>query len=227
MLKWHFLATHSCRAKIFIDEWDTIKKDFSWIMPKAFLKYQCSDTIFASSSRKQLSDELSNALVTHQIDFLKNVWKNNETFLNGYTPDYGETDTEEMFQLINSFTILDFAREIASKKFNTVDRDLDQKVKNLILTNDFNLKTLLAKHASQAIDHYSDKELAVLVANKRITDFKHSLNLRITSDMDELGTQKWINQQDKKNETALGIIPSYNELFAKKSLPEVFSRNRL
>tara|TARA_B100001057_G_scaffold216046_1_gene216338 strand:- start:2167 stop:7755 length:5589 start_codon:yes stop_codon:yes gene_type:complete len=227
MLKWHYSATHSVRAKIFIEEWDTIRKDFSWIMPKAFLKYQCADTIFATSTRKQLSDELSNALVTYQIDFLKAAWKNNAPFLNGYIPDYGETDTEEMFQLVNSYTILDFAREIASKKFKFSGEDLDRKIKNLVLTNDFNLKSLLAKHALQAIDHYDDKELAVLVANKRITDFKHSLNLRITSDMDELGTQKWIKQQDKKNESALGSIPSYNELFAKKSLPEVFSRNNM
>ena len=227
MLKWHLLATNSIRAKVFVEEWDTIRKGFSWIMPKAFLKYQCADTIFATSSRKQLSDELSIALVTHQINFLKAAWKNKAPFLNGYIPDYGETDTEDMFQLVNSYTILDLAREIASKRFGFAGEDLDRKVKNLILTNDFNLKSLLAKHALEAIDHYSDKELAVLVANKRIKDFKRSLDLRITSDMDELGTHKWIIQQDKKNEASLGNIPSYNELFAKKSLPGVFSRNKI
>ena len=77
----------------------------------------------------------------------------------------------------------------------------------------------------KAISHYKDTELAVLVANKRVNDFKRSLRLRVTSDMDSLATQAWIEHQDLRNEGALEKIPNFEELFAQKSIPEVLERS--
>ena len=74
--------------------------------------------------------------------------------------------------------------------------------------------TALAKHAKSALTRYDDSEIAVLVANKRLTDFKKALALRNVISMDSPGTYSWIMFQSEKNRVALGTIPSFDELFA-------------
>ncbi len=225
MLEWHREATHSVRASVLLDEWENTKKDILWIMPKSLLKYQCADAIFAGVSRKDLEEELSIALVNHQISKLKTAWKSGKPFMNGETPKFGETDTDEIYSLINSYTVLDFAYEISSRYSEIPAKDSDEAARNLVMTEDFALMSSLSKHAKKAISHYDNTELAVLVSNKRVNDFKRSLRLRVTSEMDSLATQAWIEHQDLRNESALEKIPNFEELFAQNSFPEVLERS--
>ena len=48
--------------------------------------------------------------------------------------------------------------------------------------------------------------------------------MRANMCMDSPGTYAWIMFQDGKNRTALGEIPSFDELFAKSALPQVMAR---
>ncbi|MEL7266927.1 MAG: glutamate synthase large subunit, partial [Planctomycetota bacterium] len=192
--------------------------------PKALLKYQDADAILAANTRKELVDELSTALSRHQISILKEAWKSGRPVIGGEIPDYGETDTDQMYRLLNQYTVLEMALKIADRRFGNVPLDRDKHAKNLILTEDFQLMSELAKHARTAIQDYDDHGIACLIAYKRVSDFKRALSLRTTTPMDSPGTYGWISLQDEKNEQALGKIPSFDELFAHQAVPDLVSR---
>ncbi|MEM1110174.1 MAG: glutamate synthase-related protein, partial [Planctomycetota bacterium] len=224
MLRWHVEATGSKRAAWLLDDWEHTRQHLCWIMPKALLQYQDSDAILAARSRKDLTEELASALSNHQIGTLKAAWKDGDPVFGGATPGYGETDTPEMLRLLNAYTVLEMAQVLATKRTGDVGDFRDQIARNLVLTEDFGLMTELAKHAKQALADYDDHQLAALVADKRLGDFKRSLRLRTNLAMESPGTYTWIFYQDGKNRDILGTIPSFDELFAQHALVDVAAR---
>ena len=82
----------------------------------------------------------------------------------------------------------------------------------------------LAKHAKKALNVYNDLEIAALVANKRLKDFKKALSLRNIISMDSPGTYSWILHQNKKNKEVLGLIPNFDELFAGVAIADLVNR---
>ncbi|MEM8571993.1 MAG: glutamate synthase-related protein [Pseudomonadota bacterium] len=224
LLEWHAEATGSGRAKDILSDWPAAKAHLAWIMPKALLLYQDADAILAARSRKELIEELSSALAAFQIAELKAAWKQESPVHSGTVPGYGEMDTENMFRLLNSYTVLEHAQSIAAKRVGREEAARDKMARNLVLTEDFALMSALAKHARKAVDDYDDNGLATLVANKRLTDFKRALSLRNILSMDSPGTFAWILHQDAKNRANLGEIPSFDALFAQNALPDVVAR---
>lgn len=227
LLEWHYEATGSARAEHMLTYWDQERGKFAWVMPKALLQYQDSDAILAAKTRKELVEELATALSGHQVNKLKSAWKSGQPVRLGATPAYGETDTEEMFALLNSYTVLEAAQALARKRVGGQDSDpaVRKATRNLILTEDFALMMQLAKHARAAVAGYQDGELAALVANKRLGDFKTALSLRNILSLDSPGTYGWILHQSAKNRDQLGRIPSFDELFAQNALPEIAARH--
>lgn len=61
----------------------------------------------------------------------------------------------------------------------------------------------------------------MLIADKRITDYKAALAQRNVRSTDSLGTYGWILHQDAKNLLSMGRLPSAEELFAHKVIPVV------
>ncbi len=94
-------------------------------------------------------------------------------------------------------------------------------MRNLVLTEDYYLIQKLQKYARDAVDGFTDENLAVFVANKRITDYKAALTQRNVLSMDSPGTYGWILHQDAKNVERIGRLPSFEELFAAQSIPDV------
>ena len=225
LLEWHLEATGSKKARALLADWDTTRGHMAWIMPKALLQYQDADEILAARSRKELVEELATALATHQIAQVKAAWKRGKPVHSGKTPGYGDRDTEEMFRLLNSYTVLEQAQVLADKRGGASKLERDKIARNLILTEDFALMTALSKHARKAVDTYDDAGLATLVANKRLDDFKRALALRNILSMDSPGTYAWILHQNAKNRAALGEIPSFDALFAQNAVPDVASRH--
>ncbi|MEM1163607.1 MAG: glutamate synthase large subunit, partial [Pseudomonadota bacterium] len=226
LLTLHHEATGSAKAKELLENWETAQADFAWIMPKALLQYQDADEILAARSRKELVEELSTALAAHQIAELKAAWKRENPVLRGVTPGIGETESQSMYRLLNSYTVLEMAQTLAAKRLDGgADRiALDKSARNLVLTEDFSLMSGLSKHAKQAIDGYDDAGMATLVAHKRLMDFKRTLSMRNILSMDSPGTYSWIVHQSGKNRDALGMIPSFDELFCHQALPDLVAR---
>ena len=226
LLEWHLDATGSIIAKELLEDWDNKLSKIVWVMPRALLQYQDSDAILAYKSRKELVDELSDALASYQVNELKIAWKRNSFILNGATPNSGINNESKMFRLLNSYTVLEMAQLLVRKKLGKdISKEyFDKSVRNLILTEDFALMTALSKHARTALSGYNDKEIATLVANKRLTDFKQTLSMRNVLSMDSPSTYSWILHQGRKNLSALGEIPSFDELFAMTSVKDIMTR---
>ncbi|RWR27653.1 glutamate synthase large subunit [Sinirhodobacter populi] len=223
LLEWHHAATRSTKAEWLLANWAAESAHFAWALPRALLQYQDADEILKAKPRKDLLEELASALVAHQIRKLKKAWRHDAPVLRGQAPDYGETDTEGMFALLNQWTVLEAAQQIASGRLKQpVDHPATRKAaKNLILTEDFALLSRLLKRGREAVQDYSDPELAALVANKRLSDYKQALSLRNILSMDSPGTYGWILDQDRRNRRALGEIPSFDALFARNSLNDI------
>ncbi|MEM6848704.1 MAG: glutamate synthase-related protein, partial [Pseudomonadota bacterium] len=224
LLTQHFEATRSRRAEVLLRDWDRERANFVYIMPKALLQYQDAEAILASKPRKALIEELAVGLATMQVAKLKEGWKSGQPVMGGRVPGYGEVDTEDMYRLLNNYMVLDTAQALALKRLKPgTDRtapEAQSATRNLILTEDFALMTALMKHARDAVGEYTDQELAVMISNKRLMDFKQALSLRNILSMDSPGTYGWIMHQDQKNVAAIGTIPSFEELFAGKTLPQ-------
>ncbi|MEM9223696.1 MAG: glutamate synthase-related protein, partial [Pseudomonadota bacterium] len=224
LLGWHYDATKSAKAEAILADWDTKMENFVFVMPQALLQYQDADAILAAKPRKGLIEELATGLASTQVAQMKRAWQSGGPILDGRVPDYGDVDTHEMFRLLNGWLVVDTAQTIALARLpKGTERHspMAQKAtRNLILTEDFALMSGMLRHAREAVSEYSDQELAVMISNKRLADFKKALSLRNILSMDSPSTYGWILHQDRKNVAAMGTIPSFDELFAGKSLPE-------
>ena len=225
LLEWHVEATGSVKGAQLLADWETTRQHVVYAMPRALLQYQDADAILAAKTRKELLDELAAALAGHQVAKFKRSYRDDETVLGGAVPGYGETDTEQMYALLNTYTVLNMAQHLALSRLPGVtavaDPAVGKAVRNLVLTEDFYLVQKLQRYAREAIDGFSDEDLAVLIANKRITDYKAALTQRNVLSMDGPGTYGWIMHQDNKNVERIGRLPSFEELFAAQSVPDV------
>ncbi|MGK2868324.1 MAG: glutamate synthase-related protein, partial [Mycobacterium sp.] len=225
MLQWHAEATGSAKATALLDDWDETRLHIAYVMPRALLQYQDADAILAAKTRKELLDELATSLAGYQVHKFKRSYRDNSTVLGGAVPGYGDTDTEEMYTLLNTYTVLNLAQQLALSRLkgttDVTDPQVGKTVRNLVLTEDFFLIQKLQKYAREAIDGFSDEDLAVFIANKRITDYKDALTQRNVLSMDSPGTYGWILYQSAKNVERIGRLPSFEELFAAQSVPDV------
>ncbi|KAI4635862.1 hypothetical protein J4E78_011102, partial [Alternaria triticimaculans] len=130
-----------------------------------------------------------------------------------------------MFVLLNNYTVLSFAQQLALGKLPkgtpVEDAAVEKAVRNLLMTEDFSLISKLQRHARSAIESYSDDELASLIGTKRMSDYKAALTQRNIRSMDSLATYGWITYQDACNREVLGHLPDFEELFARAALPEI------
>lgn len=135
-----------------------------------------------------------------------------------------------MFALLNNYTVLAAAQSMAMQRIpGATDASapaVQKAVRNLLLTEDFFLVKKLQRYALEAIAERTDEELAVLVADKRLTDYKRSLALRnVRSVHTPPGTYGWILLQDRKNHVSVGRLPGYEELFARHAVPDLLTQS--
>lgn len=227
LLTLHSEATGSAKAKWLLENWDSEKRNFVYAMPKSLLLYQDSDAILAAHTRKELVEELSSSLVAYQMKKFKSALKAGKPVLEGAIPGYGETDTEEMYVLLNNYLVLSTAQGIALSKVPTAtaitDVDVDKTARNLLLTEDFSLLKKLQAYARDAVSEYDDEQLAVLIADKRLRDYKSALAARNVLSMDSPGTYGWILYQNAKNHEKVGHLPSFEELFARNGIGDLMA----
>ncbi|MFK8256986.1 glutamate synthase-related protein [Erwinia sp. AnSW2-5] len=225
MLNWHLEATSSPRAQWLLDHWETESQHFVYVMPRSLLLYQDGAEILKAKTRKDLLEELSTALAGHQVAKFKAAWREGKTIANGAVPGYGATDTPEMLVLLNNYTVLSSAQQLALSRLpkgtSVDDPAVEKAVRNLLMTEDFTLISKLQRHGRAAIESYSDEELSCLIGAKRMTDYKAALTQRNIRSMDSLATYGWIMYQDACNREVLGRLPDFEELFARAALPEL------
>ncbi|THU05554.1 glutamate synthase large subunit [Lampropedia puyangensis] len=225
LLRWHVEATHSEKAAWLLTHWDAERVHFVFAMPRALLLYQDASAILQNKPRKELLEELSTALASHQVAKFKRAWRDGKPIAAGAVPAYGEMDNHAMLVLLNNYTVLRTAQQLAlsqlPKDTRVEDAAAQKAVRNLLMTEDFGLMSKLQRHARAAIESYSDDALAALIAAKRLADYKAALAQRNIRSIDAPATYGWIMDQDRRNTAALGRMPDFEELFAKAALPDL------
>ena len=132
-----------------------------------------------------------------------------------------------MYVLLNNYLVLSTAQTVAlgrvPKGTGISDAAVDKAARNLLLTEDFSVLKKLQAFARTAVSEYSDEELAVMIANKRLGDYKQALATRNVLSMDSPGTYGWILFQNSKNCEKVGRLPGFEELFAKHSITDLMT----
>ncbi|MEM9355118.1 MAG: glutamate synthase-related protein [Pseudomonadota bacterium] len=225
MLELHYEATGSEIAKDLLSDWDTSVGNFVCVMPTALLQYQDRAEILKATSRKDLADELATAVATSRLRAFKLAYRDGQILGGGRTPVPGSGDTADAFELLNNYVVLALAQKLAMARapgeMNPTSESVHAVVRKLLLTEDFALMQTIKKYAATSITAYTDDELATLIADKRLCDYKRALCQRDARSLDNFGTDGWILWQTAQNRAAFGEIPSHEELFARATAADV------
>ncbi|MFP5023311.1 glutamate synthase-related protein [Pseudonocardia phyllosphaerae] len=210
LLGWHLEATGSPLARRLIEHWDSERAHVLVATPRALRLYQDADAILAARSRKELVDELAEALAAHQVRRHKLAARDGVAVADGVVP---ADATEEMFALLNGLTVQTIAEDVARRRGTTA--------RHLLLVEDHAVRARLVRYARDALAGYDDAQLAVLVSDKRVGDLKAALARRDVTGTDSPGTFGWILAQDRANTERLGRLPGVEELFAAQAAPDL------
>ena len=227
LLERHIKFTNSEKARFILENFDTEAANFKFATPLALETYQNYEAILKANTAKELTEELAQALVSHQIRKFKEAYRDGTLVAGGVVPQQGETDTKLMYELLNNYAVVNMAQQIVKSRYRGKDVEeatLNAGVRKLILTEDFSLMTKLAGIARQALAGYSDMEIAVMVSDKRMKDYKTALSNRNVRLMDSIGTYGWILLQDRLNREAMGELPDFEALFASTSSMELIKQ---
>ncbi len=220
MLEEHAEYAKSSKAKELLKNWETERKHFKFAMPLWLYKTQTSQFLQQSMDRKEMIEELSQALAQQQIDQVKTAYQANQPLFGGAIPDYGSTEKALTFKLVNSFAVLEKAQQCARDMLKHLPEILrsqskiEQAARKLIIERPRKLQEMLVKSTREAYSNYSDGQLASLLAIKRLNDYKTALINRSVQSIYSIGSTAWIIEQDKINKQALADIPCIEEYLA-------------
>lgn len=227
LLQWHLEATGSAKASWLLENWETEKANFVYGLPTALLLYQDNEAILKAKPRKDLLEELATAVAGWQVRKFKLAYRDGKPILGGAIPGPGAGDSETTFRLLNEYTVLAMAQQLALSRLPGITEAghpaVASAVRKLLLTEDFALMQKILRHARSVLQTYGDPELAALVADKRLRDYKAALSQRNVLSMDSPGIYGWILYQSTRNRSVLQRLPSYEELFAKAAAPDLIA----
>ena len=199
-LKNHVDHTGSPKAKAILDNWDQELKNFYVVVPKALFNFHTADRILELNDHKAMVEELSLYMSETGIKAIKEAYETDQPLFKGELPAYADVDSELICDYVNKMVILHRAMEQAQK---ASPENTDAYAKNLIVTLDSKLLDHVAKDAREVIKDLDNDVLAVLLAAKRIEDYKTSLIMREVYDTQAFGTTVWIMHCDRINREAL------------------------
>ena len=219
----HVKATGSVKVQSMLDNWQTTKQNFYVLIPLALFNYQCSDLIVNNTNRKDNLEELAQNHAKKQIVDIKFAYsqlKHNDYLFAGKIPEYGDGDTQLIYQYINVTGAIRRAFE-AAQKLNSANPaaasqagSVDRMTRYLIESEDRKLIETLTKDCKAVLAAYSDEALASLLANKRLQDYKDSLNKREVWDSLAWGTTVWIIERDRINQAELSKYANFEQQLA-------------
>lgn len=224
LLERHVHWTASDKAQYILDNWNEEVRHFRFATPLALETYQNYEAILKANTRKDLVDELSRALVGYQIRKFKLAYRDGLPIGGGKIPALGG-DADLVNVLVNNFAVQNMAELIVRGRYKNMPEptvaQLNEGIRKLILTEDFTLVQRLASFAKKALEDFADLEIAVLISDKRIRDYKTALANRNNLLQESFGTHGWILMQDRANREAMGTIPDFEALFAAASAREM------
>nr|CAG4635315.1 EOG090X027R [Artemia franciscana] len=181
MLKAHFDATGSLKAKALIENFEAEAQNFVYCVPKALSETQSSEALVKLGQGRAV--------------------------LNGQVPNYQEVDGSLSFELLNAYGVMNVAKKVvhqlAKKQDVAVNPLFETKAaKNLVKTEDYALIEALSKECKSALNGFNDEELAIMLADKRIRDYKKSLSLRDVQTIYSTGANTRLLDQENNAQAA-------------------------
>ncbi|GAB2637047.1 glutamate synthase-related protein [Vibrio panuliri] len=199
-LKWH-LEQHlrfsgSETARHLLADWATSRTLFTLVLPLALIQSQHPESILQSHTSKKMLEEMIHGEASRLIEQIHFAYRDNQPLSEGLSPQYGEMDSELICQLLTQSGVLHRAQQL-SLAHRHPDTESNSNLRRLFELKDKKLLDAICKDVKEAVSAYKDQELAVLLAAKRIEDYKASLNRRDVWDTHSRGTTVWIMTQEK------------------------------
>ena len=220
MLEEHAQYANSSKARHLLTNWATERKHFKFAVPLWLYKTQTASYLQSAMDAKEIVEELAVDLAQHHIARIKAAYQSGHILFNGEVPAYGETDSVLAVNLINSFAVFKKAQAVASDMLKTVPESertelhIQQAAKKLILERPRKLQDALLKTTREAYASYSHEQLAVLLAHKRLSDYKTALINRSVQSINSMGSTVWIIEQSQINRAALAQVPCVDKQLA-------------
>jgi len=170
--------------------------------------------------RKEMIEELSQAFAASQIIQVKTAYEHKQPLFGGAIPAYGTSDSTLSFRLINSYSVLKKAQQLAEDMLKHLPEvlrspsQIEQAARKLIIERPRKLQEALVKNSREAYSNFSDEQLASLLADKRLNDYKTALSQRDVQSIYSIGSTAWIIEQENINKQRLTGIPSVEEYLA-------------
>jgi glutamate synthase (NADPH/NADH) large chain len=213
MLEQHIEYAESSIATNLLANWQVERKHFKFSIPLWLYKTQTAEFIAKSLDRKVIIEELSVNEAQKKMTLVQQAYANGTALFNGKAPSFGEFDSPLALHLINSFAVLNKATIIAANQTKNVVK-MEQIAQTLIMNKAKPLQDALVKETRAAYDNYDDAQLAILLANKRLEDYKQALILRDVQSIYSIGSTHWIIDQSAINTHALKDIPTVDTYLA-------------
>lgn len=220
MLEQHADYANSSKARNLLNQWEQERKHFKFALPLWLYKTQTAVYLKQVMDRKEMIEELAVSLAHAQVEQVQKAYKSRQPLFKGAIPDYGSTDTDLTFKLVNSYAVFDKAQQLAAdalKHLEAAQRSqtqIEQAAQKLILVRPRKLQDALVKTTREAYSNFSDEQLANLLAAKRLNDYKTALIRRDVQSLYSIGSTAWIIEQDQINRKALEDIPSVHAYLA-------------
>ena len=219
VLEQHIEYTGSEKAKAILANWAQERLHFKFALPLWLNRTQTAEFLSKSMDRKAMIEELSVAFAQKQIEQVKQAYKTDTALFGGAIPAYGETDGELTLKLINSYAVIDKAQQIARDQLDKAGQPstqalTDKYAHKLVMQRPRKLQDALVKNIREAYSQYDDAQLAALMAEKRLGDYKTTLMLRDVQSIYSIGSTAWIIEQDRINQDALANVPSVDKNLA-------------
>ncbi|GFO70923.1 glutamate synthase (NADPH/NADH) large chain [Bathymodiolus japonicus methanotrophic gill symbiont] len=213
MLEQHAEYAESSVAQKLLNNWENERQHFKFAIPLWLYKTQTAEFIAKTVDRKVIIEELAVDQAQQQIIQVQEAYVTKAVLFGGQTPDYGATDSPLAFKMINSFAVLNKATIIAAAQVQSAQQT-KIVAQRLITTKARRLQDALVKETREAYANYDDAQLALLLANKRLNDYKQALILRDVQSIYSIGSTNWIIEQTAINNQALADIPGIDEYLA-------------
>lgn len=224
LIETHQSLTDSALAARLLENWEETLSQFRGARAIALDALQDTDSILKATPRKAMIEELATSLCQRQLRDYKLAYRDGVPLLGGAVPQ-GEANADKLHALLNSYAVQQMAQQLAMTRlggeFDAGSPEVAAGMHKLILTEDFALRQQLMKYARSALGHYEDTDLAVLVAAKRLGDYKRALSKRDVMSMHSDSTYGWLMKCDRRIREKLAALPDYAERFAREATNDI------
>jgi glutamate synthase (NADPH/NADH) large chain len=220
MLEQHAEHANSSKARNLLNNWTSERQHFKFALPLWLYKTQTAEYLRQTMDRKEMIEELSVELARQQIEQVREAYQSSQPLFDGAIPGYGSVDTHLTYKLVNSYAVLEKAQQVAREMLKTLPEaqrtsaQIDSAARKLIIERPRKIQEALVKNTREAYSNYSDDHLAILLAAKRLNDYKTALINRSVQSIYSIGSTAWIIEQDNINRKALSGIPGIEEYLA-------------